>query len=295
MAGPPGVTRAARHFGPVRLGQPPRVLLAALLAVVLSAPISAQTDSQSRDPDAPAQPNAATAPSAASLDRIKRGLAIERTVTLPEAPGWGLDEELRLVTRAPSLELFDGLAIVGGIDYFWGGDELSGPVPMGGPSHSAMMNAVTPREFQQAASSDTLGMTTASAFAVVPAAIKKIASWFTGGDDDEGPEHPILSADEESLALASVRAGSQVIDADIEQRGRTVALSLVVPDGTSPGTARALGTRFVLLVKTFSSAEPDPDDEVGAGGYDYVVRVSSPAESPIASGGKKTSDTSINW
>ena len=51
----------------------------------------------------------------------------------------------------------------------------------------------------------------------------------------------------------------------------------------------------MLLVKTFSSAEPDPEHEVGAGDYDYIVRVNSPTEDVIALGGKTTTDMRINW
>ena len=66
---------------------------------------------------------------------------------------------------------------------------------------------------------------------------------------------------------------------------------------TTPDTARTLGTRFVRLVKTLASAEPDPEDDlgVGVGDYDYIVRVSSPTDSVIALGGKATSHTRINW
>ena len=147
----------------------------------------------------------------------------------------------------------------------------------------------------EAVSADALGVATASAFALVPYAVKTIAGWLRGAGGDAAPDHPILTESEETRALAGVRADRHVLDAGVRQRGRTVALSLVVPADTPPATARAIAERFVLLVKTFASAEPDPDGEVGAGDFDYVVRVSSPTEAVIALGGKATSDTTINW
>ena len=85
------------------------------------------------------------------------------------------------------------------------------------------------------------------------------------------------------------------VDYSIHQRGRTVALSLVVPADTPADTARALGERFVMLVKTLALTETAPDDEIGVGDYDYIVQVSSPSDSVIARGGKATADTKIHW
>jgi hypothetical protein len=72
-------------------------------------------------------------------------------------------------------------------------------------------------------------------------------------------------------------------------------LSLVVPADTPADTARALGERFVMLVKTLALTETAPDDEIGVGDYDYIVQVSSPTDSVIARGGKATADTKIHW
>ena len=158
-----------------------------------------------------------------------------------------------------------------------------------------MMSIMAPREMTEAVSSDVLGIATASAFPLVPYAIKTIARWLFGDADGDPPQHPILTESEETLAIAGARADVHVLDAGIHQSGRTVALSLVVPADTPPDTARALGQRFMLLVKTFSSAELDPEHEVGAGDYDYIVRVNSPTEDVIALGGKTTTDMRINW
>ena len=121
-----------------------------------------------------------------------------------------------------------------------------------------------------------LSVATGSAFSLLPIAIKALGGWLFGDDEENRPEHPILTEDEESLALAHVRADSRVLDAVLRQRGRTVVLSLVVPPDTSPDIARELGERFAVLVKAFSSTEPEPDDEIGAGDFDYLVRSAHP-------------------
>ena len=95
-----------------------------------------------------------------------------------------------------------------------------------------------------------------------------------------------LTEGEETRARAGVTADRRVLEADIHQRGQTVALTLVVRADTTPDTTRALGARFVRLVKTMASTEPDPEDDrgvaVGVGDYDYIVRVSSPTDGVIA-------------
>ncbi|MDP6581699.1 MAG: hypothetical protein QF681_13680 [Vicinamibacterales bacterium] len=234
-------------------------------------------------------------PSAASIARIRRALALERTTDFPDAADLNFVDTTSLVDERPSVELFRGFDFVGGVDLITGTSGAGEPIPMGGPTHRQMMGNMTPREFTEVGSSDVLGLTTASAFALLPAAIKTVAGWFMRGDGDDGPEFPILTEPEETRALAGIRADSQVLDADVDQRGRRVALSLVVPSDTPPGIARALGERFLLLVKTIASAEPDPDDGVGAGDFDYIVRVGTPTETVLAEGGKATSDTRINW
>ena len=300
MAALPGVTRASAGNEPPRHRFSYRLLCARVIvtASALSGPISAETPPPVETIEAPRQ-NASTAaaPSAASLERIRRALALEGQTTPRGLDRLNIVDDVPLVDARRAIQLVPKLAILGGVDLFSFMDVTTGPVPMGGPTHRAMMSVMTPREMTEATSSDVLGIATASALSLVPYAITAvgaIADWLFG-DDDDAPEHPILTEREETLALDSVRADSHVLDAGIHQRGRTVALSLIVPADTPPDTARALGERFVVLVKTFASTEPDPNDEVGAGAYDYLVRVSSPTETVIAQGGKATSHTKINW
>ena len=294
----PGVTRASAADEP-RPRRPSHRFLCALLILLASAvsrPTLAQTRPSVETIEAPRQePSTAAAPSAVSLERIRRALQLERRTDVPGAADLGFRDDLKLVDRRPAIQLFHGLDFVGGLDLF---GDAGGPVPTGPPTHRDMMSLATPREVREAVSSDALGVATAAAFSLMPYAIKAIGAiggWLFGHDDADALEHPILTESEETRALAGVVAHGQVLDAGLHQRGRTVALSLVVPADTPPGTARALGERFVMLVKTLASTEPDPDDEIGAGDYDYIVRVSSPTESVIALGGKATTDTSINW
>ena len=274
--------------------------LCALVILVASA-VSGPTSAQTRLPDAidapPQDPGAAVAPSAVSLERIRRALALQRPTELPRLDGLDIVDHGSLVNRRPAIQLFAGLEIVGGLDLFGVIDGTGRQ--LGPPTHRDMMNLMTAREMTEAVSSDVLGMATVSAFSVgLPYAIKAIRSiggWIFGHDGDDSPAHPILTASGETRARAGVTADSHVLEASIHQRGRTVALSLIVPADTPPDTARALGERFVMLVKTLASTKPDPDGEIGAGDYDYIVRVSSPTERVIALGGKATTDTAIQW
>jgi len=290
----PGVTRASAA------DEPRRRLCAVviLIAIAVSWPISAQTQPPDETIEAPRQQPSPAAPSAMSLERIRRALALQRPTELPGLDRLDIVDDGALVDRRPAIQLFRDLYVVGGIDLFGVIDATTGPVPLGGPTHRAMMSVITPRAFNEARATDVLGIASASAFALVPYAvdaITKIASWLFGDDGDDLPAHPILTESEDTRARAGVTADSHVLEARIRQRGRTIALSLVVRADTPPDTARALGARFVRLVKTFASAEPDPGHDVGAGDYDYIVRVSSPTASVIALGGKATSDTTINW
>ena len=53
--------------------------------------------------------------------------------------------------------------------------------------HTEMMAAVRPSRMDQAVGSDSLGVATAAAFALVPVAIRTVAGWFSGDEDVRGP------------------------------------------------------------------------------------------------------------
>jgi hypothetical protein len=221
-------------------------------------------------------------------------LSLERA-ELPGAARLDFLDDVPLVDQRPVAELLSGLAFIGGVDPLGSAGRANGPLPFGPPTHRDMLNHAMPREMTEAVNSDALGIATSSAFVAVPYLIKTLMQRLGSDDGDDRPDRPILTAGEETLALDGARADGQVLEADIRQRGRTVALSLVVPADTPPDTARALGERFVLLVKTFASAEPDPDDDIGTGDFDYIVRVTSPVDTEIALGAKTTSESRLNW
>ena len=291
------VAGAPKRTAPRRPSQPLLCALLALTASVLSTPTSAQTRpaDQTVEP-ALQEPDTAATPSPAALERIRRGLVLQRPTALPRLTGFDIAYDLPPIDGRPAIQFLPGLDVVGGLNLF--GLIGSTGRQLGPPTHRDMLNHWTPREMREAGATDVLGIATASAFAIVPYAITKIGGWLFGDDGgDDSPAHPILTEGEETRARAGVTADPRVLEADIRQRGQTVALTLVVRADTTPDTARALGARFVRLVKTLASGEPDPEDDfgVGVGDYDYIVRVSSPTDSVIALGGKATSHTRINW
>ena len=285
------VARASALEGSPRRRLASRRFCALLVTCVLGAysSVSAQ-DRPGADTEGPSRQKPATAPtpSIISLDRIRLALTTERLIDLPD---W-TDLDFQggpLAVQRPAFELLEGLDVTGGVGLF----VAAGGRPItAAPTHQEMLRVMTPRNYTQIASADALGVATASAFTLVPAAIKAIAGWLSGTGDGDGAERRILTERLEALALMRMRANPRVLDAGIGQRERTVALSLVVPPDTPPGTARVLGERFVVLVKAFASAEPR---EVGADDYDYTVRVSSPAETMIAFGGQAIGHSSLNW
>ena len=290
-----GVTRASAADTRRSPSRRSLCALVILIAIAGSGPTSAQTRPPDEALEAPRQePSIAAAPSAASRSRIRRGLTLQQPTELPALE---IVDDEALVDRRPTIQLVPGLDFVGGLDLFGVFDSTGRQ--LGPPTHRDMMNFMTARDMNEAVGSDGLGIASVSAVALaLPYAIKAIGAiggWLFGKDDDDAPTHPILTESEEARALAGVTADRQVLAAGVHQRGRTVALSLVVPADTPADTARALGERFMMLVKTLALTETAPDDEIGVGDYDYIVRVSSPTDSVIARGGKATADTKIHW
>ena len=269
------------------------------LLVLLAAggtPVGAQPPASSESQAAETVPPPAPAVPPASLARIRRALALGGR---EKAPIGALDfsEDVLLRDERPKAELWPNLGIVAGVDQF---SRSRPPVPGALPGHWDMVAAMTPREVTQVGSTDVMGIATAAAFSaavftVVPSAVKAIRGWFLGGDNGTIPTHPLLTPNETSLALTGVTNSHDVLDASIDQRGRTVALSLTVTAETPPGAARALGDDFVRLVKTIAATEPTPGDDLGPGDFDYVVRISTPTNALLARGGKSTSARAMNW
>ena len=238
--------------------------------------------------ETPAAENAVGALSPESLARIRAALLADRraeesarTVFSDPDAGW-------IVPQRPPIELAPGLGFIEGLGLF---DDLTRgrePAPMGGPSHWAMMNQMQPREVTEVAQTDVLGIATATTVAAgLPYVVRRVAGWFSGLRSRGGVSTaPVLTSTQEAAVLTDMRADAAVLDANLRQRGRTVALSLVVPAGTELRAARAAGERFVRLVGRRAAAGPDA--------FDYVVSVRSP-DALIARGGKPTSDPLVRW
>lgn len=261
-------------------------------------PVGAQppASTESRPQAAEAVPPLAPAVPPASLARIRRALALDGRKEPPTA-ALDFSEDVLLRDERPTAELWPNLGVVAGVDQF---SRIRPPVRGALPGHWDMVAAMTPREVTQVGSTDVMGIATAAAFSaaaftVVPSAVRAIRGWFLGGDDGTIPTHPLLTPDETSFALTVVTNSHAVLDASIDQRGRTVALSLTVTTATPAGAARALGDDFVRLVKTIAATEPTPGDDLGPGDFDYVVHISTPTNALVARGGKSTSARAMNW
>ena len=75
------------------------------------------------------------------------------------------------------------------------------------------------------------------------------------------------------VAIVGIENETEVIDADIAQRGSDLSLISVVGSRVSQARARQLGENFVRLTKTLAPNEPNPTKEVGKGVYDYTVGI----------------------
>jgi hypothetical protein len=251
---------------------------------MVAAPAGAQT--QSSDESSPAA-SAVDALSPASLARIRAALEADRersgrTVFGDPDDGW-------IVPPRPPVELAPGLGFIEGLGLFRDLTRGREPAPMGGPGHWAMMDQMQPREVTEVGLADGMAIGTVSAFAAVglPYVVRKVAGWFSGSGSRRAlAAHPVLTSTQEAAVLEDMRANIGVIDATLRQRGRTVALSLVVPVETEPRAAREIGERFVRLVGRRAAAGPDA--------FDYVVSIRSP-DAVIARGGKPTSDPLVRW
>ncbi len=282
---------------------PPSRLAGWLVALTLTA-IGTPAGAQPPALEEPASQTAASAAAAvtpassASLERIKRALDLDRS-TRQGKGDLEFREDILLRDERPTIEPLPNLGLTAGV-YYDPFSRIRPATPGALPGHWDMVAAMTPQVAREAGSADALGIATgaafgAAAFTLVPAAIKAIRGWFDT-DGDRGPTTPpVLTQAEASLALASAAASDAVLDADLKQRGRTVALALTVRADTPPATARALGDNFVRLVKTLAATEPTPGDDLGTGRFDYVVQISTPSRALLARGGKSTSDRALHW
>jgi hypothetical protein len=109
-----------------------------------------------------------------------------------------------------------------------------------------------------------------------------------------GEPPPELSEAIKGAATASIGAYIEVVDASIAQDGRELTLDLTVVSGRSEEQVRELGASFVRMVKLIGPEEP-PDAQIGAGVYDYIVRVRDEGEQILASGAKPWKSADMSW
>ena len=266
-----------------------RMLVAvAVTSLVVCPPAWAQPSAS------PTTDTAAGEVSPSSLARIRNALQLERDSELTPVVQLGINENLWLQDMQPGLQLPGEVEFLGGVNLFEDPTFVRGPVPSGGPTHTDMLRSMAQRDVTEAGATDVLGIATAAALAFVPAAIKGIAGWF-GGDEEQQTTPPILTPGNEALAVSGTMAAGDVLEAGIQQRGRMVDISLTVTDETPTATARTLGETFVRLVKSLSEAEPPPGQELGIGEFDYVIRIGTPIVAERSRGRKTSTQDQITW
>ena len=222
-----------------------------------------------------AAPGDAGAGSMASLQRIRRALAVT-----PPAGFLNLHEFVHVVAEAP-----EEVSLFGDFDLF------SGPVPFGPPTHYDMFGWLTPP--MGAVYSQRVDKWVSALFS---RAGKAILGLFTGEGEEPAPAVPsLLSPADREQALAQIQGHPAVLAATFEQRGRTVVLALVVPATMPVATAHQLGDDFVRMVTTLAPTTPVSGADISAGDYDYIIGVRTPTDTEIAVGGQPTGSPRITW
>ena len=218
----------------------------------------------------------AGAGSITSLQRIRRALAVT-----PPAGVLNLHEFVHVVAEAP--EAWTNPSLLGDFDVF------SGPVPFGPPTRYDMHGLTPPvgALYSHRVSTAVLAPFTWAG--------KAIVGLFTGDEEPAPAVQSVLSRAGREQALAQIQGHPTVLAATIEQRGRTVALALVVPASTPVATARQLGDDFVRMVTTLAPTTPAPGADSNAGDYDYIIGVRTPTDVEITVGGKPSASRRISW
>ena len=265
----PSAVTAKIGEGGIGVGRSTLVVSCVVVLFFLAAPTVAQVVPLS----SAAAPRDAWAGSTTSLERIRRALAVT-----PPAGFLNLSEYVYVTAEAPEE-----------VSLFADFDLVSGPVPFGPPMHYQMHGLAPPMGALYSYSVET------AVFGLFRQAGKAILGLFTDEDEPAPAVQPLLNRAEQEQALAQMQGHATVLGATIEQRGRTVALVLVVPAATPVATARQLGDDFVRMVTTLAPSTPAPGAAVIAGDYDYIIAVRTPADTEIAVGGKLTASARVAW
>ncbi len=257
------------------MGDVRSILVASCLVVLFL--LASPTAAQVVGPSPTAAPGDAGAGSMTSLQRIRRALAVT-----PPGGLLNLHEYVHVFAEAPEM-LTDFESLFGDFDL------MSGPTPFGAPTHYQMHGLTPPMGALYSHSVDAL------AIALFSRLGKAIGVLFPGEEEPAPAVQPLLSPAEREQALAQIQGHPTVLDATFEQRGRTVALVLVVPATTPVATARQLGDDFVRMVTTLASPALAPGADISAGDYDYIIGVRDPTDAEIAVGGKPTASPRVTW
>jgi len=107
-------------------------------------------------------------------------------------------------------------------------------------------------------------------------------------------EIPQITQEIKSAAIDQIKAYTRVRDGAILQKGKNIALAIVVDYGTSKSYAKELGDNFVRMIKGSSEDKP-PGKKIGKGIYNYTIGVFYPNEKRIVMGAKVTIADHISW
>ena len=134
--------------------------------------------------------------------------------------------------------------------------------------------------------------------------IEVAASTGGGGETDtEQAERPapvaksaeiLIQANIQAMAVATIKENSGVVDAAINQDGKTVSLVIIVGYATNERWAKEVGENFVRLVKSLSQ-DSQPGKMIGRGMYDYLIGVYYPDQERMALGAKARNADRISW
>lgn len=124
----------------------------------------------------------------------------------------------------------------------------------------------------------------------------------SGGSDSGTPVPPsgstgplILTQTAKDMAITTIKGFPAVLDATVSQDAADLSLEVVVEWGTSETYAKNMGDNFARMIKTFGPEAAPTGSEIGAGDFNYLVRVFCGTDTDIALGAKDRNSPNIDW
>lgn len=105
---------------------------------------------------------------------------------------------------------------------------------------------------------------------------------------------PEITDQQKQIAISQIKTYPGVRDAAVTQEDGMLTLVIVADYAMNAETAKQNGERFVRLVKQFGP-DDNPTSEIGAGVYDYLIIVVTPAKKELARGAKVNIAKKITW